>query len=59
MQILPLGFPAVGLLILPQFDRDSPLAFGLPLFDWWLALWIPVSLLCLGLCWFMARVARR
>ena len=49
MQLLLLGLPFIGLLVVPLYNHVAPALFGFPFFYWYLFAWVPVTSLLIWL----------
>lgn len=50
--IIGIGVPFVSVLAVPLLNRLAVTPFGMPLGLLWLFLCIPLTSLCLAICWF-------
>jgi hypothetical protein len=47
--------PMIGTLIPPIYNTKNPTLIGIPFFYWYLMLWVPVTVVCLGIVYRATR----
>lgn len=52
---LLLVLPYLAMLWVPSYNRSEPLWLGIPYFYWYQLLWVPLSALIIGICYWATR----